>query len=470
MKYHFIGICGAGMSAVAKLLIESGHAVTGSDEGFYPPISDYLKLHKIPCHTPYKKENIPTDVDIVVIGKHAALTKEDNEEVREVFDRGYTIRSFPEVLASIMKDKERIVVAGSYGKSTCTSLLAWVLEHSGKDPGYFIGALPRTPKTNASLGRGSYCVLEGDEYPSTNWDTTSKFLYYKPHHLLLTALAHDHVNVFPTHEAYLAPFFRLVEELPSEGLLVACVDDETIRNNHTHMKHDRYITYGLTRNASWSATDIVYGEKSTCTLTKDGVPVTSLTTHLLGKHNIQNIIGVAALLLETKSVTVQELVDGIATFEGIVRRLDRKSTATRIPVYEGFGSSIDKARAAIDAILTHFTGRELVVVFEPHTFSWRNRAALHWYDSVFTGASSVYIYKPPLHGSTTHEQLTHDEILGRVQATGIPAKSFISPTDGVTEIVQTIHEKSVILILSSGGMEGFIPTLVEALEKQYPNI
>ena len=139
-KVHFIGICGAGMSGVAKLLVDQGVVVTGSDEGFYPPISDYLTKHHIPCTPHYSADNIPSDADYIVIGKHAKLTQDENEEVRAAFASGIPILSFPQVLELLTKERNRIVVAGSYGKSTCASIASWVLLESNKNPGFFIGA------------------------------------------------------------------------------------------------------------------------------------------------------------------------------------------------------------------------------------------------------------------------------------------------------------------------------------------
>ncbi len=467
MKYHFIGICGAGMSAVAKLLVDKGETVTGSDEGFYPPISDYLVENKIPCATPFSPANIPDDVDYIVIGKHAKLVPEENDEVRVAFEKGVPVLSFPQVLNKLTQEKENTVVVGSYGKSTCTALLSWCLETSHKDPSYFIGALPLTPHSNARIGNGKEFILEGDEYPSSNWDMTSKFLFLNPKNLLVTALAHDHINIFQTHADYLQPFIKLIGQLPTEGTLVMCIDDDTIQTTLPTINHD-VITYGLTSSALYRAEKIEFGLVSSFDLMRRDMRITTLTTSLLGKHNIQNIVGVSALLLETKKITKEELMHGISSFKGIVRRLDRKSEKTTIPVYEGFGSSFDKARSAIEAIKLHFPHRRLVAVFEPHTFSWRNRAAIHWYDSAFQDIDHVFMYKPPEHGNATHDQLTLDEIAEKVRTSGIQVTSFENIAIGLTELINQTEESDVILILSSGGMDGLIPKIIYALEEKFP--
>ena len=219
-KAHFIGIAGKGMSATALLLRQMGVRITGSDEGFYPPVSDYLRNENIPFAAGYRKENIPDDADVIVIGKNAKLQPESNEEVRAAMDSGKLVRSFADLLHEMTVNSETIVAAGSYGKSTCTALLAWCLRVANKDPSYFIGEITNGFERHAHRGQGPIFVLEGDEYPASNWDNRSKFLLYNAKNVLLTSATHDHINVFPTHADYLAPFRTLLGSLPSDGLLV----------------------------------------------------------------------------------------------------------------------------------------------------------------------------------------------------------------------------------------------------------
>ncbi|MBY0429526.1 MAG: UDP-N-acetylmuramate dehydrogenase, partial [Alphaproteobacteria bacterium] len=216
MKAHFIGLAGVGMSATAKLLRDAGWSVTGSDEAVYPPISHFLEKEKLACFTPYAASNIPADVDLIVIGKNAKLVPETNAEVAAAYQSGKHIASFPEVLGELSQNKDAVVVAGSYGKSSCSALLAHILQSSGKDPSFFVGAIPLTPSTSAQIGKGNLFVFEGDEYPSSNTDNRSKFLHLKPKHILLTPLAHDHVNIFPTIKKYLASFYELASLLPAQ--------------------------------------------------------------------------------------------------------------------------------------------------------------------------------------------------------------------------------------------------------------
>jgi UDP-N-acetylmuramate: L-alanyl-gamma-D-glutamyl-meso-diaminopimelate ligase len=469
-KIHFIGICGAGMSAVAKLAQEAGAAVSGSDAGFYPPISTYLEEHAIPCTAGYAASNIPSDVDTIVIGKHATLTPEENPEVAEAFSKyADKITSFPKVLSSLTAGRTNLICVGSYGKSTTSSLMAHILEQSGIDTGYFIGASPITPSSNAHIGTSQHFVLEGDEYPSANFDPTSKFMYLHPDAVLLTSLEHDHINIFKTHDEYKQPFFDLVTQLggvPSHTL-VLCSDDTTIKAELPKLTDlmPARITYGL-ESGDYQAHNIVYGEVTHFELVQNGEVITKLQTTLLGAHNIQNIVGVAALLLSRGIVTPEQIASGLTSFLGIRRRLDLLTPGKTIPVYEGFGSSYAKARAAINALLLHYPEKKLVILFEPHTFSWRNRGALDWYRDVFREARLVYVYEPPLRGVADTNQLTQVEIVSEIQKHS-QAQTVTAITNGATdvpEILAQITAGDVVLILSSGDMGGIIAELPKQIQ------
>jgi UDP-N-acetylmuramate: L-alanyl-gamma-D-glutamyl-meso-diaminopimelate ligase len=492
---HFIGVCGAGMSAVAKLCKDLGFIVSGSDEGFYPPISDYLIKHNIPCATPHKKENLEilengniVFPDIVVIGKHAKLVPETNEEVSFAFDlqKGGKIKifSFPEILQKITNgefshERENIVVAGSFGKSTCTTLFSWILENAQVDAGYFIGASPLTPSSNAKVGTQKNFILEGDEYPSANWDSNSKFLHYNAHDVLLTALTHDHINIFKTLEDYQKPFFDLIKDLPGDGNLVLCLDNVEIAEKIKYIKHwtkASVISYSLENaDADYFAKNISFGDITTFDIYKSGQLIAEkIETSLLGKHNLQNIVGVVTMILEKnifdKSKFVEKIKAGIKSFQGLKRRLDLLNEGKSVKIFEGFGTSYEKARSAIEAIHLHFPDKKMVIVFEPHTFSWRNRDAIHWYDDVFHEAEKVFVYQPPAHGATTHAQLSQDEIVDRVKNSEKfkDKKENVfkinEKEDGVKSILENIDENSVVLILTSGDLGGIIKELVEKIK------
>jgi len=472
-KAHFIGIAGVGMSATAMLLRDSGVAVTGSDEAIYPPISEVLAAERLDCRVPFRASNIPADADLVVIGKNARLVPQTNEEVAEAFARAQgqgpvrpAILSFAEVLGLLSKDRTPVVMAGSFGKTTSVSLLSHCLLEAGLDPSFMIGAAPLSPPKAWHVGQGDLFLLEGDEYPSSNTDDRSKFLHYAPAHLILTPLAHDHVNVFPTVESYLAPFHQLMELTAPEGLVLAALSGELSRRFLEGVKRP-VTTFGVDQG-EWQARDIRLGERSRFTLTHKGEPVVEVETGQLGLHNIENMVGVGAFVLTRGLVSAADYAHAMGSFLGIRRRLDRKSQRTSVPIYEGFGSSYDKARSAIAAMKQHFPGRRLVAVFEPHTFSWRNRATLHWYDDAFAGCDEVLVYEPASQGAGTHDQVTQDEIAARIRAAGQRATPVATCAEGVAALERGLNGDEAVILLSSGPLGGLIEAIPQMCERRWP--
>jgi UDP-N-acetylmuramate: L-alanyl-gamma-D-glutamyl-meso-diaminopimelate ligase len=466
-KAHFIGIGGVGMSAVAKLLRDSGVEVSGSDEEVYPPISDFLKRENLPYKTPYAAANVPADADLVVIGKSAKLVPETNSEVAEVIHRGLKISSFPEVLADLTQGKKSIVVAGSYGKSSSAALLSHCLERALLDPSYFIGAVPKTPASSARIGKGEYFVLEGDEYPSSNTDPRSKFLHYAPTHLLVTPLAHDHFNVFPTPADYLKPFNELLAL--ARGTAVVCTEGP-LSAEFVVSAARPLVTYGLT-NGEYQAATIVWGEKTAFDITRNGQTIVRVETRELGEHSVQNIVGVAALVFSCNILTPEQFKDAVASFAGIVRRLDRKSDKTSVAIFEGFGSSYEKAKSAVAAMKRHFPARRLLVVFEPYTINWRKQEALHQYADVFAGAHRAFILEPPLHGKGM--EITVEDMAAQAKS-GLPGKGGVDtvaardPQKLLELLANGLQQDDAVLLLSSGPLGGLVEAIPRMAEQKFP--
>ncbi len=463
-RAHFIGLAGMGMSATAILLKEQGWKVGGSDAEAYSPATDQLEQHGIPFSKTYDATNIPKDADIIVIGKNAKLTRE-NPEVAAAYDSGIRVASFPEVLSEVVTNREPIVVAGSYGKSTTTALLAWILSSSGIDAGWFIGAAPEGLEP-AHLGTHPVFVIEGDEYPTSHEDPRPKFAHYGARDALITAATHDHVNIYKTHAAYLEAFNTLVSGLSPDGILTLCADEPFARALDVGTKAQT-VLYGLSAEATWRAEDIVHGEDTTFELTKNGERIAHIKTSLIGKHNIQNIVGAAALVLERGLVTPTQIAVAIEDFQGIARRLDKKTRLSSVPAHEAFGSSREKLQAAIQAMRSQYPEKRLVVVFEPHTFSWRNKNMLHWFDTAFDGAGLVVLYKPAEQGADTHEQSSQKEMAERLKSAGIIVKTALVPEDVLHILTAEIEENDVVLLSSSGPMDGLIERIPEWLDNTF---
>ncbi len=464
-KIHIIGIAGAGVSGVALMLKELGYIVTGSDEGFYEPTTSYLKRHGIDILTPYKKENVPSDVDLIIIGKHAKLNASENEEVALALTQKDKVRSFPQILGEITKDRENIVVAGSYGKSTCSALLSWCLIESGKDTGYFFGAIPVGFDENSHVGKEKYFVLEGDEYPA--YEGPSKFLYLNPKDVLLTSCEHDHVNMFPTEASYIEPYKKLMDLLPEDGLVVAGINNPNVKEVVRNSKA-KVVTYGMDNTATWHSNNIKYGVKTTFDLYKNEEKIVELSTTLLGAHNIENIIGVSAYLLERNLISKEDLQDVVESFGGLKRRLDLKTDKSKVLVYEGFGSSYKKAKTVFDALKLHFPNKKIITVFEPHTFSWRNKNNLEWYKDVFADSNETIIWKPPEHGSGSHDQASLEDILSEVRQSTENVYGVESIDEAFKILEKSVNENDIVVLMSSGDLGGLIQTVPTWAEQKFP--
>jgi len=464
MRVYFLGIAGAGMSALASVLASEGHEITGSDCGVFPPVSHYLRRMGIPYRDGFDAVALPAKIDAAVIGGSAKLDLEHNPELAELKRRGVLLYSFPAYLARYTEGRDNIVIAGSFGKSTLTALLAVLMREAGHDPGYFIGAVPLDLEATGQAGTEAAFLIEGDEYIIGPDDRRSKFLLYHPSSLLISSLIHDHVNVFPTLASYEAPFAELIALLAPDAPLVCAHAFEAL---HRLTDGRTVVWYGLERCPGYWADQIVIGEITRFELVTPAGARIPLETELLGLHNIENIVGAAALLLERGDVDAPALQRGVRKYRGVARRLDKKTQVSRVPVYEGFGSSYEKARSAIEAIQLHFPGRRLIVVFEPHTFSWRNAEALAWYDTVFAGAACVLLLPPPGHGAQDHAQLSQAEILDRIRQAGVDAEAMADGAKTIDALEGMLAGGDVVLLLSSGPMDGLAEILPARLDARF---
>jgi UDP-N-acetylmuramate: L-alanyl-gamma-D-glutamyl-meso-diaminopimelate ligase len=463
-RAYFLGIAGAGMSALASMLKSEGWEVSGSDKDVFPPISTYLDTLDIAWRDGFDAAALPADLDVAIIGSSAKLDLDHNPELAELTRRGVKMRGFPQFLGEHTAGRDVVVVAGSFGKSTVTALLAFLDRNGGRDPGYFIGAVPLDLAETGHAGTDPEVFLEGDEYIVAAEDRRSKFLLYEARAVLITSLIHDHINVFPTLEAYEAPFAALLARLPADAPLVMAHPFEAL---HRLAGDRRVVWYGAAPCPGYFAEGIRIGEVTHFDLVTPAGARIPLRTELLGLHNIENIVGAAALLLERGEISIADLQRGVAAFQGVARRLDKKTTRSRVPAYEGFGSSYEKARSAIEAVALHFPDRPLVVIFEPHTFSWRNAQALDWYRTVFEGVAQVILLRPPTHGAGGHAQLSGEDILAAVGQAGVTAELAADGAAVLTRLEGLLTGEEVVLLLSSGPLDGLAQSLPPRLDARF---
>jgi UDP-N-acetylmuramate: L-alanyl-gamma-D-glutamyl-meso-diaminopimelate ligase len=260
----------------------------------------------------------------------------------------------------------------------------------------------------------------------------------------------------------------LLDSLPPNGILVANSSEPHARTLVDKTSRTA-VFYSLEDKANWHADKIVRSSLVTFDLMRGGEKIVRLSTRLLGNHNIENIVGVSAMLLEKGLLSPDQLGVGINSFMGVKRRMELLSTSSTVPVFEGFGSSYDKAKSAIAAAKLHFPHRRLMVVFEPHTFTWRNREAIAAYDDVFDGAAKILIYEPASQGASTHAQLTQNEIVARVKGARYDAEAIIDPQEALQKLDRILESDDVVLLLTSGELGGLIKTIPKLAEQKYPS-
>lgn len=452
------------MSALAIAFHKKGYTVTGSDVGFYPPVSTHLDTTGISYYAGWHPENVLASFvhkkeDVLVIVGNVAGSS--NPEWQFIEEHHIPYVSYPEAVAQFFVREHSIVATGTYGKTTSTTLLTWILQKAGFDPSYMFGGLTIDPLDAAAITKSPWSVLEGDEYKSSRFDNRPKFAHYKPTHLLLTGMSWDHVDVYPTEKSYIDAFQTLVKAIPSQGLIVACGDDELV----------------TTTIEAYAGKKIRYGKKTTNEVryddviqTIDGIRFTITDTNgtynvhsaMLGEYQAANITGCFALA-KAIGIPSQTIIDAIGSFQGIKRRLEKRR-ASDISVFDDIAHSPTKAASALHTLRTLTTGN-LIAVFEPNSGN-REQDAAPLYTNAFRDADTVII--PRLTkikiDATKQLQPMDGQALAHVIGESHPQVIYLDNDDAlVNHLTKNTKKGDTIAFLGSHGFRGMIEETVEAL-------
>jgi UDP-N-acetylmuramate: L-alanyl-gamma-D-glutamyl-meso-diaminopimelate ligase len=331
-KVYLIGICGTAMATLAAMMKRKGFDVSGADQDVYPPMSDFLAAEGIPALGGYAAEHITGDIDLVVVGN--AISR-GNVELEEVLDRKIRYCSLPEAIREhFLWGARSVVVAGTHGKTTTTSLTGWLLTHGGVEPSVLIGGIARNFGEHGSsyrLGSGRDFVIEGDEYDSAFFDKTAKFLKYLPDIAVINNVEFDHADIYPDLDAVTLAFRRLVRLVPRRGLLLVGVDSDGARAL-LGSAVSRVQTFGTAEDAEWQAHDIEpFAGGTRFKLRRHGSPLAAFEMPLVGTHNVRNAVAAIAVASEV-GISVERTVDGLRLFAGVKRRLEVIGTADGVTV------------------------------------------------------------------------------------------------------------------------------------------
>src|ERR1700682_5191620 len=362
LHFHLCGIGGAAMAPLAGMRAERGHRVTGSDAGVYPPASTLLEGLGIRWSNGFSEANLDPAPDIVVLGN--ALSR-GNPEVECVLDRKIPYRSLPQTLEDhFLPGHDSLVVTGTHGKTTTTSMLAWILAVAGRRPNFLVGGVVENFGKSFGLGGGTEFVLEGDEYDSAFFDKAPKFLHYHPREVIITSLEFDHADIYENLAAIELQFRRMVNLVPRHGRIVAWGESETVRGV-VQKSFCPVETYGFSPEVDWLAGDVEFTEGETrFRVSHQGREVARVRMLLAGRHNVLNALSAIAIA-HGRGVSGAAIEDAMAAFRGVLRRLEIKGEAAGVLVVDDFAHHPTAIRVTIDAARNRWPGRRLWAIFEP---------------------------------------------------------------------------------------------------------
>jgi UDP-N-acetylmuramate: L-alanyl-gamma-D-glutamyl-meso-diaminopimelate ligase len=452
------------MAPLAGLLQAAGHAVEGVDSGLYPPMSTLLDELEIPVRIGWDADKIPTGVDRVIIGN---AVPRDNPEVAAVLDRGLPFLSQAEAVAHyvLARGQSSLVVAGTHGKTTTSSLLAWILEDTGGDPSYLVGGLPRWNPRGFRLGAGPWMVIEGDEYNTAFFDRGPKFLHYRPHLFVLGPVEYDHADLYPNLDAVLTAFRAGAAQVPSAGAVIVNAWSEhalaAIRDATAPV-----VAVGPERDHDLQMTAWAPSERGgVCELSWRGERL-SLELPLAGEHNAQNAaVALAAAL--TVGVPRRAALASLASFPGVARRMENRGEAGGVLVVDDFAHHPTALAATLVAARQRWPDRRLVAAFEPRSLSAARREFQHGYVEALSAAAVVLIARPYHADRVEAERLIdRDAMRSALHARGVETLVPGAGDDPVALLLPHIAAGDVVMACSSGSFDGFHRRLLVGLEER----
>ena len=462
-RIYLIGICGTAMATLAAMLKRRGYDVRGSDQDVYPPMSDFLASEGIPALSGYHADHITSDIDFVVVGN--AISR-GNPELEEVLDRKIRYGSLPEAIRDhFLWGARSIVIAGTHGKTTTTSLTGWVLTHGGVDPSMLVGGVALNFGDGGSsyrIGQGRDFVIEGDEYDSAFFDKTAKFLKYLPDIAVINNVEFDHADIYADFDAVSLAFRRLVNLVPRKGLLLVGADSPGARAVAEKV-HSRVETFGLGDDMDWQAHDVVaHGASTRFKVRRKQTPFAEFEVALLGLHNVRNAL--AAIAIATDIGIAPKLIgEALRSFAGIKRRLEVVGTAKGVTVYDDFAHHPTAVAETLAGLRASFPSARIWAVFEPRSASSCRRVFQDDFARAFGAADEVVL--APVFRSTLPEplRLSIPDLVRDLNGQGTSARAAESIDDIVSTIVQERRDGDLVVMMSNGGFGGIHRKLLTAL-------
>lgn len=439
-KIHFIAIGGSVMHNLAICLKLLDNQVTGSDDMFFDPSKSNLQRHGLlPDAEGWHADRVHSGLDFVILGMHA---KNDNPELLKAKELGLKIYSFPEFIHEVSKDKIRIVVAGSHGKTSITSMILHVLNKAGKSFDYLVGAQLDGFETMVKISDAPVMVIEGDEYTTSPLDLTPKFLHYKHHFACITGIAWDHFNVFPTLDIYEEQFLKFINQTPEDGKVFYAEVDKALCKivDRAKPSKEQLIPYGpLGSTIKDNQTYVIWNGEE--------IPL-----QIFGDHNLQNL-NAARLLLNQIDISDDEFFEHIQSFTGASKRLELIGQNNSTTIYKDFAHAPSKLKATSEAVTKQFKDRKLTSVLELHTFSSLNKQFIHQYDGCYNLPDQAVIFiNPEAVKAKKLEMISEQELISAFGRTDL--RLFTSSSELESFILSQNWNNRNLLLMSSGNFGG----------------
>jgi UDP-N-acetylmuramate: L-alanyl-gamma-D-glutamyl-meso-diaminopimelate ligase len=450
MHIHILGICGTFMAGVAAIARSAGHRVTGADQGVYPPMSDQLAALGIDVIEGYARDQLELSPDVVVVGN--VMTR-GVPVIEELLNSGLRYESGPEWLTREVLSSQRVIgVAGTHGKTTTTSMLAWILEQAGLNPGFLIGGIPRDFDTSARFGGGDVFVIEADEYDTAFFDKRAKFLHYRPEIQVINNLEFDHADIYPDLAAIQGQFHQLIRMLPAKGRLIVPAADPAIRAVLERGCWTPVDTFSsdIGGAGDWVGAIAADGDFE---LMRGAESLGSRPWQMSGAYNAEN--GVAAVLAaRAVGVEISTALDALGQFGGVKRRLERRGEFGGVALYDDFAHHPTAIRRTIAGMRQQMTGGRLIIVFEPRSNTMKLGVHKDTLGAALAGADRVWIYRPS--GMEWDIGAAVD---------GVSAASVCDDTGTIVrEATRFAEPGDRLIIMSNGGFENIHVRLETALE------
>jgi UDP-N-acetylmuramate: L-alanyl-gamma-D-glutamyl-meso-diaminopimelate ligase len=454
---HLIGICGSAMASLAGMLQTKGYRITGSDAAAYPPMSDLLKALGIAIMEPYAEANLAPRPDLVIVGN--AISR-GNVELEYVLDQRVPFVSLAETIQhEFLSGRESLVVAGTHGKTTTTSMLAWIYEVASRAPSFLIGGIAENFGTSFHVREGKPFILEGDEYDTAFFDKGPKFMHYFPDALILTHVEFDHADIYSDLEAVKTAFKRLVNLVPRRGRIVAFDGtpnaDECV--SHAFCRVERY---GFKADSHWRVEGLEHaGSESRWRVARENEPWAEFTMKMAGAHNVLNATAAAALAAG-QGIAIDAIAEALATFRSVKRRLEVRAVVDGITIIDDFAHHPTAIRETLKALRASHAGARLWAILEPRSNTLRrNVFERELVDSLSLADRVVMAGVFKLESIPQNERLHPDAVVKALKAEGHDAVLLKDANEIVEAIVPELRSGDVVAILSNGGFDGIYDKL-----------